>query len=243
MTSPRWLLSVVVVAATLCFAAACADQTITLRYRPDSQIAPLPGLQPITIFKLSDRRGDEGDRDPYRVGGLYGGYGNRAAKVLATTPFPTVLLDALSLGFTARGVEVVRDEREFVPQVSLSTPFALAGEIRNFSAETRYTNSAHVSGIVRLLDRQGAMLVEKEISARAQGGPSFANAPLENLMNEALQGFVRKVVTDEDIAARLIRSRQSLESRLKELDDLKAAGKITEEEYIALRRKVIDSHK
>jgi len=34
-----------------------------------------------------------------------------------------------------------------------------------------------------------------------------------------------------------------LDERLKELDDLKAAGRISEEEYIALRRKVIDTHR
>jgi len=34
-----------------------------------------------------------------------------------------------------------------------------------------------------------------------------------------------------------------LQDRLQELDDLKAAGKISEEEYISLRRKVIDTHR
>lgn len=34
-----------------------------------------------------------------------------------------------------------------------------------------------------------------------------------------------------------------LEERLKELDDLKAQGKITEEEYAALRKKVIETFK
>jgi hypothetical protein len=36
---------------------------------------------------------------------------------------------------------------------------------------------------------------------------------------------------------------RSLEERLNELDALKAAGKITEEEYATLRRRVIDSHR
>jgi hypothetical protein len=36
---------------------------------------------------------------------------------------------------------------------------------------------------------------------------------------------------------------RSLEERLRELDDLKAAGKINDEEYAALRRKVIETHR
>ena len=206
MASPRWLLWVVA-AAALFLATACADKTITLQYRPDPQIAALAGLQPLTIFKLTDRRGDEGDRDPYRVGGVYGAYGNRAWRVMVTTPFQTVLLDALVAGFKSRGVAVIREEGESSAGLSFSTPLALAGEIRNFSAETRFTNTAHVSGIIRLLDRQGAMLVEKEVSARAQGGPSFVNTPLETLLNDALGDFVRKIVTDQDIAARMMGSR------------------------------------
>jgi FkbM family methyltransferase len=37
--------------------------------------------------RFDDRRGTEGDdRDPYRVGGIYNGYGNRLAKVMVTQP-------------------------------------------------------------------------------------------------------------------------------------------------------------
>src|SRR5437867_9394205 len=36
----------------------------------------------ITVFRFVDARGDEGDKgDPLRVGGVYGGYGNRISKV------------------------------------------------------------------------------------------------------------------------------------------------------------------
>jgi hypothetical protein len=138
----------------------------------------------LTVFRFSDARGTEGDKgDPFRVGGVHGGYGNRLAKVVTGTPWPSTLAWALAEAFKARGVDaVVVDDREIA--LRIQTPLALGGEIRNFSTEPRWTKSAQVGGILRLYDREGRLVLERPVSARATehelGTGVFADAePLE----------------------------------------------------------------
>lgn len=205
--------------ASLMLAAAvftgCADRVIQPSYQPDSRIERVAAGQAVTVFRFSDARGTEGDKgDVRRVGGVYGGYGNRLAKVVTGTPWPQTLARALTDGFKARGIDaVVAEDREISPgPLGIQTPFALGGEIRNFSTESRWTKSAHVSGILRLYDREGRLLLERPVSARATenelGTGVFASAePLEVLMNQALRDFVQRVVTDPEIAQRLLATR------------------------------------
>jgi hypothetical protein len=199
-------------AAMALVVASCADLKVQVQYAPDAKIEKLSAGVPVTVFRFADARGDEGDRgDVYRVGGVYGGYGNRLSKVLATSPWPTTLTHAVSEGLKARGMEVVSvADRPLDPAaLAVSTPLALGGEIRNFSTESRWTRSAHVSGILRLYSQNGRLLLERPISARATehelGTGVFTSVePLEALMNQALTEFVRKVVMDPDLTQRLV---------------------------------------
>lgn len=202
-------------AAMALVAASCADLKVQVQYAPDAKIERLPAGVPVTVFRFADARGDEGDKgDSYRVGGVYGGYGNRLSKVLATSPWPTTLTRALSDGLKARGLEVVSvEDRTLDPTaLSVSTALALGGEIRNFSTESRWTKSAHVGGILRLYSQSGRLVLERPISARATehelGTGVFTSVePLETLMNQALTEFVRKVVMDPDLTQRLVAAR------------------------------------
>jgi hypothetical protein len=193
----------------------CADRVIQLSYQPDMRVERMAGGQALTVFRFSDARGTEGDKgDVLRVGGVYGGYGNRLAKVVTGTPWPQTLARALTDAFKARGVDaVVIEDQEIRPgALRIQTPLALGGEIRNFSTESRWTKSAHVGGILRLYDREGRLVLERSISARATehelGTGVFADAePLEILMNQALRDFVQRVVTDPEITQRLLAAR------------------------------------
>jgi len=88
-----------------------------------------------------------------------------------------------------------------------ASQLALSGDLTNFSTEARYTNSAHISAIVRLYDSSGAVLVEKPVSAQVRSGMGVgvatANDDLEYILNEALARFVMRVVTDGDIARKI----------------------------------------
>lgn len=188
----------------------CGDKLITLRYAPNFSAPPLVGAAPLTIFPFSDQRGSEGEQSPYRVGGVYGGYGNRLNKVKSDSSWQQALVRALVAGFRARGVETAGvEDRAWGPGAPVVTPFVLTGEIRNFSVESRWTTSAHISGPVRLLDAQGAILVEKLVSEREVPGMGHGvfktEGGLEEAMNDALAGFVLRVVTDPDIASKLRR--------------------------------------
>jgi hypothetical protein len=108
---------------------------------------------------------------------------------------------------------VAMRERIYAPGVLVSTPLVLAGEIRNFSTEGRNMFvpilAAHVSGIIRVYDQQGGRLLEKRVSARSRpGGEAVPASQLlslyEKILNEAVQQFVRQVVTDPDLAQRLV---------------------------------------
>lgn len=189
----------------------CADKRVTVRYDQGASLGTLAGAVPITIFQFADRRGSEGDQDPYRVGGVYGGYGNRLSKVMTDTPWQRTLVRALAAAFKARGVETTTaEDREYNRNnrgSSFATPLALGGEIRNFSTESRWSTSAHISASVRLYDAKGTVLIEKIISERETSGMGagvfMASEPLEETLNKALAGFVRKVVTDPDLSAQL----------------------------------------
>ena len=86
------------------FLTGCGDRIVLLRYQPPAGATPLSDAQAVTVFQFRDDRGSEGDRDLYRVGGVYGGYGNRLAKVMTDSPFTRTLSAALASAFQARGV-------------------------------------------------------------------------------------------------------------------------------------------
>jgi len=199
-----WLLFVSILLVT-----GCADQRVTLLYQPGTGTSQISEAQPVTIFAFFDRRGDEGDKgDPLRVGGVYGGYGNRLSKVMADRPFMPTFVNAIGEGFKARGVPVtVIADGPFTP--GSIAGLALSGDLKNFSTEARWTNSAHISSIVRLYGPTGDVIVEKEISERVrsdQGGAAGVLADtsdLERILNAALAKFVERVVTDPDIDQRI----------------------------------------
>jgi hypothetical protein len=173
--------------------AGCADQMITLRYSAPA-VAPIVGPR-LTILPLVDQRGEEGDHgDPYRVGGIYGQYGNRMAKIKTNEPWPQELLRALVAEFRGQGI----DASAGTDSSGSGSGYVLAGEIRNFSTEQRFTYRAHVSGIVTVQDANGRMLAAKRIEATAvaEGQGEFQ---AEKLLNDALAKFVRSVASDLDI--------------------------------------------
>jgi hypothetical protein len=192
----------------------CADKMVQLRYDPDPKIERVSGARAVTVFRFVDARGTEGDEgDPHRVGGIYGGYGNRLSKVMVASPWPDALVQNLSAGLTQRGVQVVAvPDRPYAPGTTAATPLILTGEIRNFSTEARFTNTAHISGVLRLYDSAGKLILEKPVSVREQqeygGADVFTSVDLlEQAMNEALAKFVRAVVTDPEITGQLVGAR------------------------------------
>jgi uncharacterized lipoprotein YajG len=186
----------------------CADKRITLTYAADPAFTKVADTKGVTVFWFQDSRGDEGDKDPYRVGGVYGGYGNRLSKVMADAPWQRTLAQALATGLQARGVDPVKtEERELTGAGQVATPLGLAGEIRNFSTESRWTIAGHISGVVRLHDAHGAKVFEKTFSARettgAGGGVLMTDDWMQNTMNATLATFVRNVVSDDEFIAAL----------------------------------------
>jgi hypothetical protein len=218
MVSRRFATTTLALAVATAALAACVhDHTIQLRALPDSRIERLAGAQPVTVFRFADRRGDEGDADPHRVGGIYDGYGSRLARVLSAAPWPDSLVQSLVAGFDERGVRAVAvPDRELVPgATAVSTPFAVAGEIHNFSTETRWTLQAHVSGIVRLYDDRGNLLLTRAISARiprdAEDAPAEQDVSgYQASLNLAVRQFVRAVVMDPELSERLAAARSAL---------------------------------
>lgn len=196
------ILNALIVAGIALFVSACADKTITLRYDPPA-LAQVAGPK-LTVVQFIDHRGSEGDQgDPYRVGGIYGGYGNRLAKLMASKPWPAQLMTALVAEFRAQGVDAVLADH--LPVTKDQEGFVLEGETRNFSTESRWGREAHISANLRLLSPQRRVLVEKKIEVRETGyhWNNFNVEILEELMNRAFARFVRAVTTDSEIRALL----------------------------------------
>lgn len=198
----------------------CADKVIKLSYVPDTSLTRLAGAQPVAVYRFTDRRDDEGDNDPFRVGGVYGGYGNRLSKVLADAPFQKTLAEALVTALRARGIDAqVVEDRTYQPGTVVPTSqpgtavpasLVLAGDIKHFSTEARFTNSAHVRGIVRVYSSTGQLLVEKDISEREKPGSvgvgvMTSDDLLADAMNKALAKFVNRIASDPEIVTHLTR--------------------------------------
>jgi hypothetical protein len=193
----------------------CADLKVNLQYTLDTKIETLTTGGSITVFRFVDARGNEGDKgDFYRVGGVYNGYGMRLAKIMSPAPWPELLVRDLGAGFAQRGVQAVLVEgRTYEKGTTVTTPLALTGQINNFSTENRWAGYlAHVSGVVRLYDQSGTMLLEKPVSARLRPtDEEFKNTSgqqlLEQMLNRAVAEFVRQVVTDSDLTQKVIATR------------------------------------
>ncbi|HEY7868784.1 MAG TPA: hypothetical protein VIF59_06125, partial [Methylomirabilota bacterium] len=128
-------LSRIALAATLLVAlTGCADLKVQLQYAADPRIEKISAGAPVTVFRFTDARGDEGDKgDVYRVGGVYNGYGMRLARVMHPTPWPEILVQDLGAALSQRGVHAVLvEDRQYSPGGAVTTPLVLTGEIRNF---------------------------------------------------------------------------------------------------------------
>lgn len=115
-------------------------------------------------------------------------------------------------------------------------------------AETRFTDASSKQVVLVTADRR--VVVISEALSLDYGGDS------EGLLKQSFDNMARDLVK---FLTRLGRvevpppsppsplmsppATRSLEERLTELNDLKAAGKITDEEYATLRRQVIESHR
>lgn len=179
--------------------AGCADKTIRLTYSPP---APSQSLAPrLVVGPFQDVRGNEGDHgDAYRVGGVYGGYGNRLAKVMLASPWPPALAAALAAEFRAQGVDAIAAESS----PASSGAYRLGGDVRNFSTESRWGRQAHVGVTFRLLSPANRPLVEKRIDVKESSGVgSFDADALEELLNRVFAKFVRDVAADAEIRGAL----------------------------------------
>jgi hypothetical protein len=199
--SLMWL-AVSVVALGVLFSG-CADRTVRLTYAAP---APSPTLGPrLVVGAFQDLRGNEGDRrDPYRVGGIYGGYGNRLAKVMSASPWPPALTEGLVAEFRAQGFDAVAAATPGTP----AGAYRLEGVVRNFSTEARCGREAHIGLTVRLLSPDDQALVDgKRIDVRESGYNlnNFNADILEELLNRAFARFVREAATDPEIRAALRR--------------------------------------
>jgi uncharacterized lipoprotein YajG len=176
--------------------AGCADKTIRLTYTPPT---PSQSLAPrLIIGPFQDVRGNEGDHgDAYRVGGVYGGYGNRLAKVILASPWPPTLAEALAAEFRAQGVDATAAESAPLP----TDAYRLGGDVRNFSTEARWGREAHIGVTLRLVAPDGRPLMEKRIDVRDSGYTlnNFNTEILEELLNRAFARFVRDVASDAEI--------------------------------------------
>jgi hypothetical protein len=193
-----WHVATAILAMVVSSAGCGGSRIITLSYAPPV-VASTTGPR-LVILPFDDRRGDEGDEgDPYRVGGIYARYGNRLAKVMVTRPWPPQLREALAAEFRAAGVEAtIADVRE-------PGAFSLAGEVRNFSTESRLGREAHIAVILRLRNPQGQPF-EKRIDVRESSGyhrDPWNTYLLEGLLNKAFAEFVKMVASDPEIRAAL----------------------------------------
>jgi len=184
---------------------------VDIRYIADKPFPPLDSARPLTIFQFTDRRTGEDRDDPVRVGGIRAALINVEQQRLRNhTPYQWILVRALADGFRARGVRVVSQEgREFSPETALTTPCALAGEVRQFTSEASHSGvAAQIDATLRLSCGTDGQPVERTLATRVDGPfrgtfPSLS-ATLEQILNRALEEFVRDAVLDAELTRLLV---------------------------------------
>jgi hypothetical protein len=185
---------------------------VDIRYIADKPFPPLDGARPLTIFQLNDRRTGEDRDDPYRVGGIRDALINVEQQRLRNhTPYQWILVRALADGFRARGVQVMSQEgREFSPETALTTPCALAGEVRQFTSEASQSGvAAQIEATLRLSCGTDGLPAERTLATRVDGPSRWTfprlNATLEQILIRALEEFVRDAVLDAELTRPLVR--------------------------------------
>jgi hypothetical protein len=221
--------------AALLAASGCAS-SVDLAYGPPP--AALQGGQPVPVAlgSFADAR----QNPPRRLGVVRGGYGNVLKRVNTKRPVAELVREAFGAGLRARGMLGGKDAF-----------LTLEGRIEKLDCNLYFSREAHALIEVRLVDARGRERFRKSYANDREEGAGAVGAfgsteALRRVAAEVLTATIDQALDDPEFRSALRGQPQATgasdaRERLRELRFLHDQGLITDDEYQAKRREILDA--
>jgi Short C-terminal domain len=233
-----------VVAASILLAG-CSTHLESVKYSQSAGTASIVGPEitgPVGVGNFSDNRGT----DPRWLGAIRGGYGNVLKRIETDKPGSEVIHDAFVAALAARKIPTAGD-----PTVMIE------GSITKMDCSYYFNKEfhAHFHVTVASLPTRAVIFQNDYLTDRNEGGvgAGILGDPdaLAQEENDTINQTIDKVFADANFLAAIsgasaVRAANDpgampIDERIKKLDDLHAKGLITDDEYKAKKKALLDS--
>lgn len=218
----------------------CSTHMVSVRYQPTGQIVSnAPGDASVTVGRFSDDRGT----DSNWLGAIRGGYGNPLKKLRTDKPTNEMVEAAFADALQARNMLGTKD----------NSKVTIEGNIVKFDCSYYFNREAHAHLVVKVVLLPSRALIfsrtyktdntESGVAAGIFGDTDHLAAFAQKTLNETID----KVFSDPGFVEAILRSpltpktgsTRSASERLREIEQLRENGLITDSEYEAKRKEIL----
>jgi Short C-terminal domain len=235
--------------ATLCACAAvsgCSTHLESVKYTPSSgsmSIVGPPITSPVGVGNFTDNRGT----DPRWLGAIRGGYGNVLKRIESDKPSTEVVHDGFVAALEARKIPT-----------SGSSPVMIEGSITKMDCSYFFNKEfhAHFHVTVASMPTRAVVFQQDYVTDRDEPGSGAGifgdpdalareeqdtiNATIDKAFADA--GFLAAISgANANRASNEFGNSAPIDERIKKLDELHAKGLITDDEYTAKKKALLDS--
>jgi len=214
----------------------CSSHTMALKYEQSSLLASSTASRKAQVGIVVDNRGTADNW----LGAIRGGYGNPLKKLYTEGSTATVVRKAFEDALGARGFLGTSENSDLRIDVSLT----------KFDASYYFNKEAHAHFTMSLIHKPSSnVLFSREYRTDNKKGGAGAGIfgdvnALASFANETLNQTIDKALNDPDFLAalntRITAGAETPETRLQKLEALKEKNLITEDEYQAKRKELLD---
>jgi len=216
--------------AVLCILFGCSTTAVTLRYEPTAPIQIEPDAQPVAVVgAIMDVRKED---DPRWFGAIRGGFGNP----LKNETVAQSLSDALK-------------ERHLLASGD-NAAVRVEGTIHELDCNYYWNRDAHAQLQLNLVDAKSNVLLYSQ-SQRADNSETGVGAGIfgdvnhlaefmQKTLNQTIDKFFADPVFMSVLTRRKVSSAARFVARLEEVQNLKRSGRISNGEYDARRKQVLE---
>jgi Short C-terminal domain len=225
------------------FLAGCSTHLESVKYSPSSSSTSIVGPEitgPVGVGNFADNRGT----DPRWLGAIRGGYGNVLKRIETDKPGSDVVHDAFVAALGARKIPTSGD-----PAVLIE------GSITKMDCSYYFNKEfhAHFHVTVASLPTRAVVFQNDYVTDRNEGGvgAGILGDPdaLAREENDTINQTIDKVFADANFlaaisgasAVRAASDQSPINERIKKLDELRAQGLITDDEYKTKKKALLDS--
>jgi hypothetical protein len=232
------ILRIACLLAVLSILFGCSTTVVTLRYEPTTPVKTELDAKPVAaIGTIKDGRKEE---DPRWFGAIRGGYGNPLKKLVGDRPMNETVARSLSDALKERHLLASGDD----------AVFRVEGTIQTLDCNYYWNRDAHAQLLLNLFDAKSNGLLYSQ-SQSTDNSESGAGAGIFGDVNH-LAGFMQKTLNQtidkffadpafvSVLTGRNVSSAAGVAARLEELENLRRRGLISDEEYNAKRKQVLD---